>query len=205
MLYINVPFSDKDEAKALGAKWNTNAKKWFITNKCDYYKFAKWFPEHFDEYYIICDYIYLVEKERKCPYCKFPNSEVKVAIPHYYYFYEEPDEYGNTFEYSHEEPRIVSLKTVKQLICGDLRSFMKKRYLITVENDRLCQYCLNCHRKLTISPSYSFAIYSIDEVSDYTLLKYKIIEDVIVEYLEWCSSDVYIVKYGTKLSAIDIQ
>lgn len=29
-LYLNVPYSEKDEAKALGAKWNAKAKKWFI-------------------------------------------------------------------------------------------------------------------------------------------------------------------------------
>ena len=28
-LYLNVPYSEKDEAKALGAKWNVKAKKWY--------------------------------------------------------------------------------------------------------------------------------------------------------------------------------
>jgi len=30
-IYINCPYSDKDEAKSLGAKWDMKEKKWYIT------------------------------------------------------------------------------------------------------------------------------------------------------------------------------
>ncbi len=32
-LYLNVPFSEKDEAKKMGAKWDLKKKKWFIESK----------------------------------------------------------------------------------------------------------------------------------------------------------------------------
>jgi putative DNA primase/helicase len=32
-IFLSVPFADKDEAKALGAKWDKGQKKWFVTNK----------------------------------------------------------------------------------------------------------------------------------------------------------------------------
>ena len=32
-LYLNIPYSEKDEAKKLGAKWDSKKKKWFIDNK----------------------------------------------------------------------------------------------------------------------------------------------------------------------------
>ena len=42
-LYLNVPYSEKDEAKALGAKWNAKAKKWYTDVQADeYVKFSKW-------------------------------------------------------------------------------------------------------------------------------------------------------------------
>lgn len=41
-LLINVPYSDKDEAKLLGAKWNSDLKSWFVESRKDYYKFVKW-------------------------------------------------------------------------------------------------------------------------------------------------------------------
>lgn len=42
MLFLNVPFSQKDEAKALGAKWNAKVKRWYIPNGVDIEKFDKW-------------------------------------------------------------------------------------------------------------------------------------------------------------------
>ncbi|MEE0732772.1 MAG: DUF5710 domain-containing protein [Acutalibacteraceae bacterium] len=29
-LYLEVPYSEKDEAKKLGARWNPKVKKWFV-------------------------------------------------------------------------------------------------------------------------------------------------------------------------------
>lgn len=33
MLYLNVPYREKDEAKSLGACWNPAAKKWYVNDK----------------------------------------------------------------------------------------------------------------------------------------------------------------------------
>ncbi|MDD4275337.1 MAG: DUF5710 domain-containing protein, partial [Desulfobacter postgatei] len=41
-LYINVPFKEKDEAKALGAKWDKQEKSWFIEPGTDQAPFQKW-------------------------------------------------------------------------------------------------------------------------------------------------------------------
>ena len=40
-VYLKVPFSDKDEAKALGARWDGPNKAWYTTAK-EQAKFAKW-------------------------------------------------------------------------------------------------------------------------------------------------------------------
>ena len=32
-IYLNVPYSEKNEAKKLGAKWDGKKKKWYIDNK----------------------------------------------------------------------------------------------------------------------------------------------------------------------------
>lgn len=41
---LNVPFKDKDEAKALGAKWDPVSSNWYVTNAADKQKCEKWFP-----------------------------------------------------------------------------------------------------------------------------------------------------------------
>lgn len=40
--YLNVPFSQKDEAKALGAKWDPTNKKWYVPGGLDVALFVKW-------------------------------------------------------------------------------------------------------------------------------------------------------------------
>ncbi|MBQ3165491.1 MAG: hypothetical protein IJC02_13355 [Lachnospiraceae bacterium] len=40
--YINCPYQEKEEAKALGAKWDAIAKKWYYTHSKDKHKFIKW-------------------------------------------------------------------------------------------------------------------------------------------------------------------
>jgi hypothetical protein len=41
-IYLNVPFTQKDEAKALGARWDAVKKKWFVPAERDIALFAKW-------------------------------------------------------------------------------------------------------------------------------------------------------------------
>jgi hypothetical protein len=43
-ILLNVPFEEKDEAKALGARWNPQLKSWYIPIGKDADSFAKWLP-----------------------------------------------------------------------------------------------------------------------------------------------------------------
>lgn len=42
VLFLDVPYKEKDEAKLLGARWNPEMKKWYVEKRFDYPKFAKW-------------------------------------------------------------------------------------------------------------------------------------------------------------------
>lgn len=44
-IYLNVPFAQKDEAKALGARWDAVQKKWHAPADKDIALFAKWQTE----------------------------------------------------------------------------------------------------------------------------------------------------------------
>lgn len=47
MIELNVPFLEKDEAKRLGARWNSASKRWCIPPGIDSSKFARWLPDDF--------------------------------------------------------------------------------------------------------------------------------------------------------------
>jgi DNA polymerase III epsilon subunit-like protein len=40
--YLNVPFSEKDDVKALGARWDKETKQWYIPDHTNPSQFAKW-------------------------------------------------------------------------------------------------------------------------------------------------------------------
>lgn len=45
VLFLNVPFAEKDEAKRLGARWDAAARKWYVPHGTDVNLFSKWWPE----------------------------------------------------------------------------------------------------------------------------------------------------------------
>ena len=57
-----VPFEEKDQAKALGARWDPNNKTWYIPDHLDPSLFQKWLtPEGITEPTIISDEFYLLD------------------------------------------------------------------------------------------------------------------------------------------------
>lgn len=45
MIELNVPFLEKDEAKRLGARWNSGSKRWYVPTGIDAAPFARWLDE----------------------------------------------------------------------------------------------------------------------------------------------------------------
>lgn len=82
MLYLDVPYLEKDEAKALGAKWNPNLKKWYVEDGKKYFDFRKWF--NIKETNIICESLYLVETNAVCWKCGKPIKIVCLASDKFY-------------------------------------------------------------------------------------------------------------------------
>ena len=64
-LLLNVPYSEKDEAKAIGARGNPAIKKWYVTDKKNYNKFARWFTKQ-NANLIICNQLYIIVGEQHC-------------------------------------------------------------------------------------------------------------------------------------------
>lgn len=41
---LKVPFTEKDEAKKLGARWDATRKIWYVMDQADLAPFARWSP-----------------------------------------------------------------------------------------------------------------------------------------------------------------
>lgn len=42
---LKVPFAEKDQAKALGARWDATKRLWYVQNVSDLGPFARWLPQ----------------------------------------------------------------------------------------------------------------------------------------------------------------
>lgn len=65
---LNVPFSEKDEAKRLGARWDGQKRLWFVQDGVDLTPFGKWLPQP-PAINIRADFYYVLESNRKCWKC----------------------------------------------------------------------------------------------------------------------------------------
>ncbi|WP_025917722.1 DUF5710 domain-containing protein [Herminiimonas sp. CN] len=45
ILFLDVPFAQKDSVKRLGAKWDGATRKWYIPHGMDVHLFSRWWPE----------------------------------------------------------------------------------------------------------------------------------------------------------------
>lgn len=54
-IYLNVPYQQKDSAKAKGARWDAAVKKWYYTNPQDADKFTLWMEKPFMKYEDLTD------------------------------------------------------------------------------------------------------------------------------------------------------
>jgi hypothetical protein len=44
MIFLNVPYAEKDQARALGARWNPVRKRWYVPDGVESSPFEKWLP-----------------------------------------------------------------------------------------------------------------------------------------------------------------
>lgn len=156
-LYLNVPYAEKDEAKALGARWNPRVKKWYVdTQPENYSKFSRWILRDTDEAMIALNYIYVIEAEQSCWKCGMVTPVIGLGIGEHINIYEEenkdkvfhdePYEGKSTFEEeihlawaSHEEdipPRL--------LIYLKQNYFVRTQYSRTIRASCFANYCKFC-------------------------------------------------------------
>ena len=108
-LILDVPYSEKDEAKALGAKWDPQKKKWFVADSTEYIKFIRWIPGVLEDTNIILDHFYIIEGYKQCYRCHRPTKVISFGVDEYLSFVldEDEDENDIALEWSENIIRIT--------------------------------------------------------------------------------------------------
>lgn len=70
--YLDVPFPEKDMAKSLGARWDSQVKKWYVPEDVSIDQFQQWLPA----------FMYIVLAKQECWKCHKETKLVAVGIPY---------------------------------------------------------------------------------------------------------------------------
>lgn len=212
-LYLNVPFSDKDEAKKLGVLWNPTIKKWYVKNKYDYIKFMKWIlAEDEFESYIILDHIYIVVGIRQCWKCGKTTRVIGFGIDDYIHYCDYDEEGYEYWEHLYEDIHILSSipnlpKKVEEYISSVYNYKMK--YSKTTAGYYMANCCEHCDSLQGKNYLYSeidssFFITDAKKAANLTLYKIKLPSDIIANNLEMSmSSTDFMIKQYAKIIELD--
>lgn len=104
---LAVPFSQKDEAKSLGARWDPSLKTWYVPDGMAVGPLARWLPvpdksdlEHEPEFCVRSPYYYVVESVSDCWSCSNLTRVFSFKLPEdheeFDYVYDEDEGFALT-------------------------------------------------------------------------------------------------------------
>lgn len=145
-LFLDVPFEEKDEAKALGARWNPKVKKWYadVFEKDsawqeDYVKFAKWILRDCDEAMIASEYLFILETSRECWKCHRQTNVIGLGIGEFVEIYIES---GNVeceiWDFFTEQQIHLAWVDKEDYIPPKLLRYLKKHYSVKTGYSKFC-------------------------------------------------------------------
>lgn len=123
--YIGVPFEEKDQVKALGAKWDQQRRSWFVPEGVDLEPFARWFEVEEDREF------YIVVARRRCWDCGKRTTVVALGIPYGDHFRDMADTRGGDPALRDGAPHIIdSLGLIPRLgaMPRELRNHLDLKY-----------------------------------------------------------------------------
>lgn len=205
-LLLNVPFAEKNEAKALGARWNPNIKKWYVADKKDYHKFERWFIYPNTEL-IICDHLYVIIGEQNCFKCNKPTSVVSLASDSYIIIEDEH------FELIQEDINLIqnvdNLPVTLQEFLNDNYKFYNG-YSKTTQSNYYGNHCDNCgvlqgNFFLYSEPDSPFFMDTSEKAKNLKVLRIKLPFDLEIKgCVGWCSGD-YMIKEFARITEFDLK
>lgn len=202
MLLLNVPYSEKDEAKRLGAKWNPEYKRWYVQNKENYPKFSKWIMGQGN--IVVCDALYVLEGKQKCFKCGKETRVIGFGLENYYEF--EGNSYADVdVTYWDDAIRIAGpINPIPKNILEYLQSKYnyKNRYSSTTGESHINNCCENCDVLqgdffLFREVNSPFFLDTEEKLQNLKIYKIPLKQDIIISAsVSYGSNDEMIKKYG---------
>lgn len=151
-LYLNVPFAEKENAKALGARWNQALKLWYVEIK-DAINPAlyQWFIQD-SAYHLLAEYYTIVVADKSCWKCHEQISVSTFLLDDYYELSQyEDDALGLSFlnwESVHNQSFVSNITLLDQSALAEIvkeNPHYRKTYSKTLNGAYFANNCPHCH------------------------------------------------------------
>ncbi len=197
-LLLKVPYGEKEEAKALGAKWNVELKKWYISSRRDYPKFQKWYVNPNADL-IISNHLFIIVGEQECFKCKQKTKVVSLAADMYTIVDDQQ------FEFNEGDINFIQdidgiPQTLEKYLKDNYQYYLG--YSKTTQSKYYGNHCDNCgvlqgNFFLYSEPDSPFFMDSIEKAKSLTVFKVDLPFDLaICGSVGWCSGDYMIKEYA---------
>ena len=108
---LTVPFAEKDEAKRLGARWDSERKVWYVPDGIDASAFRRWLPSEPDISVRSSRY-FIAQTTKSCWKCSKHTSVYGFILPAGHEMLEPDDEDDERYVWNrYDEPTIVHYVT----------------------------------------------------------------------------------------------
>jgi hypothetical protein len=106
---LRVPYSEKDEAKGLGARWDAELRLWFVPDGTNPAPFARWLAPAFSPNLRSSSY-FIARSDRSCWKCFMPTRVFAFLLPAGFEAL-EPDEDENEVWRQKDQPLFITYLT----------------------------------------------------------------------------------------------
>jgi hypothetical protein len=164
---LKVPFSQKDEAKSLGARWDSNVKTWYAPEGVEIGPLVRWLPvtkhsdlEHEPEFSVRAPYYYVIESVSDCWSCSRSTRVFSFKLPEEHeafdYFEDEDEDFvltKNLGEWKCLGHRVTvsNVDNLSPQVMKQIQRFtnnFKYAYSKTAGGRYLMNHCEHCGAKL---------------------------------------------------------
>ena len=157
-LYLYVPYSQKEEAKKLGAKWNPGAKKWYVNCSCEHYdKYSQWLFNGNSSVIVAMDELFIIDGKMRCWRCGALTKVFGLGLNNFVRLFAHEGkvitEYSHEFITTHSLFRLAYTDKIKYIPPAMLRYIesnynVKNQYSKSKKRVVFANHCEKCMARL---------------------------------------------------------
>lgn len=190
---LNVPYAEKDEAKALGARWDPQKKTWYIPEGVEIGMLKKWLPppvhaglEHKPEFRIRSPFYYIAESLSHCWKCSARSPVFSFILPeeHEEFRFFEDEDFKVSYDMGEWQTHgyrgtVSNVRDMSTQVTSQIRRFtqdFKLAYSRAAGTGYFMNHCQHCTAKLGdffmhCEPGGAFFPTSPEQASKITLFR----------------------------------